>query len=619
MAYRVEKIDTFDKGIIDELGDENIPASASSSSNNFEDLGDRVELMRGFRLLGDDNTDDDEVLSMAKITDIEGNEYIYKQVGDKLQRLNTSTDTWDDVQTSGLTDGEELSFAPYRPPAGSILYYSSRSSGLFRINAANPDDYVDMYVDGTNYKGKIITDTNRMWMWDILNNETLLRLSYIDNDWPYTNVASETLDTGDGATKAYSGNLANTLIAGRTVSITDTVETFTDDGNGTLTGDQGGTGTINYTTGAYSITFNSNVANSQDIDATYDYEQPNSEGVTDFTFSSPTRQAGEGTFYPQFEGNDPIQFVATYDGKQYVFHESSVWVVELTEDDTNATNNVFRRSTGIPNWRAAVPTGDGIYYIDDIDEDDKQLKLLRFNDLSTRVEPAVVSSQLNLDDYVFDEAAGIKFGNLIIFACKSSTDVNHNDLWLIYNTKWEIFYKAFIPSNNFVVYNDELYFGSSVNGNVYKAFDGYTLDGSTIQAQWESNDYNLGTEELKRLRHFVVEGDMAKSQELLVEASYDGGVYTEIGRVSGDGEYVDFSVGTEYGVSGYGTGSYGTGETITAGRYYRRFRSIGTPKFYRMKVRFTALGTGPINVRMYRYDDIRLARTRSPSKFRVKS
>ena len=40
-----------------------------------------------------------------------------------------------------------------------------------------------------------------------------------------------------------------------TVIVTDNVETFTDDSNGILTGDQGGTGTVDYTTGAVSVTF----------------------------------------------------------------------------------------------------------------------------------------------------------------------------------------------------------------------------------------------------------------------------------------------------------------------------------------------------------------------------
>lgn len=616
MTYRIDKVDTFDKGIIDELGDENIPASASSSSKNFFDLGDRIELVRGTRRLGDDNIGADKVLGVAKVIDTEGNEIAYKQIEDKLQRLDG--ETWVDVQTSDLVENEELAFTTYRSPAGSFLWYSSKNTGLFRINAANPDDYYDFYPDmGANqHRGKIITNTNRMWMWDILNNETLLRLSYIDNDWPYDNVTNEVVDTGDGSTKTFNGTLAQDFIAGNAILITDDTEDFTDDSNGTLIGDQGGSGTINYTTGEYSVTFNTAPSNSQDIKASYDYEDPTDEGIADFSFSSPTRAPGEGLFFRQFVGDDPIQYVANYDGIDYIFHENSVWLVDLTDDDTNAINKPYRKKTGIPNWRATVPDGDGIYYIDDTDENDKQLKILKYDDLSTQVEPKDESEQINLDNYRFDKAAGIKFGNLIIFACKSNPDVNHNDIMLVYNTKWGAYYRMEGAFSSFMILNGALYGGSSVNGNVYKIFDGPTFDGAQIEGVWESNDYNLGTEELKRFRRFVVEGDMDRAQRLRIEASYDGGPFTTIGEIDGDSEYVNTGVTSGYGVGGYGTSPYGGGEDVSFGRYYRRFK-LKSPKFYRVKLRFSALGAGYLNVRMRRFDDIRIMRTRSIPKFRA--
>lgn len=65
----------------------------------------------------------------------------------------------------------------------------------------------------------------------------------------------------DGANKTFTGTLTalptteeiivrSTIDAGATL-----VETFTDDGSGTLTGSNGGTGTVNYGTGAISVTF----------------------------------------------------------------------------------------------------------------------------------------------------------------------------------------------------------------------------------------------------------------------------------------------------------------------------------------------------------------------------
>ena len=84
-------------------------------------------------------------------------------------------------------------------------------------------------------------------------------LSYIDKSTytDYTAVTAEAIGAL-GSTK-YSGTLA-AKAAKRTVFPVVIKEaggeTLIDNGDGTLTGNQGSTGTINYSTGAYSVTFN---------------------------------------------------------------------------------------------------------------------------------------------------------------------------------------------------------------------------------------------------------------------------------------------------------------------------------------------------------------------------
>jgi hypothetical protein len=82
-------------------------------------------------------------------------------------------------------------------------------------------------------------------------------------------VSGVNIGTGDGGTTGFSGTLADPVDPG-TLSITDTwVEVFTDNSDGTLTGDKGGTGTITYSTGAWSVTFNTAPANDRPITADY--------------------------------------------------------------------------------------------------------------------------------------------------------------------------------------------------------------------------------------------------------------------------------------------------------------------------------------------------------------
>ena len=81
-----------------------------------------------------------------------------------------------------------------------------------------------------------------------------------------------TAATGDGATTLFTGTLGTGLIVPGTVIFTDNVQVFTDGGAGTLylgTPPTSPAGTINYTTGAYSITFSTIPVDGQPIYATY--------------------------------------------------------------------------------------------------------------------------------------------------------------------------------------------------------------------------------------------------------------------------------------------------------------------------------------------------------------
>lgn len=86
-------------------------------------------------------------------------------------------------------------------------------------------------------------------------------------------VNDESLGTTVDQQFTYNGTLAQKpLRAGDLViSTADAGEKFTDNGNGTLTGDGGGSGTIDYTTGVWSITYGSNPGGGHAITADYNY------------------------------------------------------------------------------------------------------------------------------------------------------------------------------------------------------------------------------------------------------------------------------------------------------------------------------------------------------------
>src|SRR5208283_3529742 len=88
------------------------------------------------------------------------------------------------------------------------------------------------------------------------------RLAYRDNGIQ--------IAVGNGGT-SYNGTLATFPIRSGSFFATDGVESFIDNGNGTLTGSAGGSGTIVYLTGVWTLSFNTGVLAGVIIRASYTY------------------------------------------------------------------------------------------------------------------------------------------------------------------------------------------------------------------------------------------------------------------------------------------------------------------------------------------------------------
>ena len=107
-------------------------------------------------------------------------------------------------------------------------------------------------------------------------------------------VTGEGVGTGNGTTVTFTHTAAHIPVNPSSVTITAGSVTATDDGNGNLTGTGIATGsTINYTTGAVSITYTTAPANSTAITMAYSYADPTATVVTMGVDQMPTLSSSD--------------------------------------------------------------------------------------------------------------------------------------------------------------------------------------------------------------------------------------------------------------------------------------------------------------------------------------
>lgn len=600
-------VKNFNKGTINTIEDFSIPEEAASKSLNWLTRGDRIELSGGYSMIDPDNakTGTGRVTGLQISSTVDGDTQAFCSYGTKVEYLDSS-DEWQEVGTDILgsdADGEDIAFTEYVSLAGYQTWLSSPNSSLFKIMTANPGSYLDMYDAAKNHKGYIDAQNNRLHLWYKNKAKNYLYGSYKDlqNTTVYTSVTGEAI--GALGSTAYSGTLA--ALGGKKTCFnavfTDGTLTIQDDKDGGFVGDvdTGGTNTINYVTGAYSITFSGVTTGA--VTANYDWEDSTVQGLADFTFSTP-RVATEGYFLPQNTGGDLLN-ILPYGQNFYCIHENNAYLFFMPVDDVEPTNKVWRRKVGMDNWRAAIATGDGIYYIDTGDQSTPRFKLLTLGTNNDEVIPIVKSFNIDLRGFTFDKGEAVENGDYIIFTGRDGDD---NDRVFAYNRLWDSFdtlkyYTSALANNDGVVWA-----GDSLTDNVYKIFSGYSADGALVENFWEGKLSQLGIDELKKTKRLSIEGEISSSQTIKVYVSYDRGDFVELGDIEGDGSYVDSASGVMVGTNQIGKDEIaGGGDGVTKYHYLREFR-IQSKKFDQVKLRFVAQDVGFASISTIDWYDVKV-------------
>jgi len=636
----IKKINNFPFGLTNTVRSKDIPRGAISDMLNFQSRGNKIELRRGFAILGNEiTTAGGKITGLYRAKMFDGTERLYRTEGKKLKFYNTTTENWDEVGSDLLgtdADGQKITFAQFNSLAGDQLWICSPYGPLLKIMLANATSTTDLYDSTKNYKGYIKIKQNRMFLWGRLADQFALYISKIDTQ-TYTTVTTENIGTGNGVLKTFTDTLAfkaggakRTCFA---ITATDGTETFKDNRDGTLTGDAGGTGTINYTTGAISVTFNAAVTGAQAITSTYQWEDSTVGGIADFTFTSPTRTAGEGDVFRQDDGGTLLN-VFSFGDIEYCIHEYKTWALTLTRDDTGATNLIYRQNVGIPARQAGVATGEGIYVINRGDDKDYELQLLAYSLNNDRVVPRSISKQfkyqgkkigMDFTPFEFDRAVMFEWGDFILTACRTSASSINNRM-IVYDRKQKNFALLDYYADEMAEYVGALLVGDTLLDNVYTVFSLWDDDDSTIPNFVILNEDDLDWEGLNKCKKMVLVGLIDPDQKVKVSVSVDNADFIEVGQtvvdgartaytIEGGGDYVDRGNNIFIGASVIGQKPIGGSTSAEyAFRYVREF-DLGLDKFNTAKIKIECQDLGYFSVEEILYKDIRKKSRRLPARY----
>ncbi len=599
------EINKFLSGTHNLADDEIIPKDSASDSQNWITSNGRIILTLGKKVVGNENGSG-KIYGEHFGYKSDGSKVHYRKIGTKIQYLNGST--WTDIIT-GLS-ATDYSFANYSSLAGSFTFIGGQD-GIYKINNANPASYISLYDSTKNDKGKIMIDKGRIIMWDLVNaSKTTLKLSHIDDqDSVYTTVTGEATSSL-GGTLAFKAGGATRNCFGVIITLTGSGEVYTDNKLGGLTGSLGGTGTINYATGVYTLS-NPGVGT-----VNYQWEDSNAGGLTDFTFSS-TRVAGEGNRITQDIGGDKIVNVLVgQDGAYYSIKEQSSYRLEISADDLTFTNLVYRRELGVLSYRGSHSTSKGIIFINIANKTKPEMTILQRNIAGDSIEPLVLFPHFDFSLFNYDDCAIDTWGEYVLIGCAAGTS---NDRILMCNISKGTVDILIFGARTFAKDASSLYIGSPLTENIYQLFSGYDDDNFTIDNYWTSRGETYGSELLKKFRRLRFSGLIQTSQSFEVWCDYDDAGFELVGTIYGNESYVDTGTPQDIGANIIGESNVGGNDINTIAYPFYCEIKTPTPKFRKRKIKLVAKGIGYLEIRGITDWDILPFENRIPKRFRIKS
>lgn len=609
-------IKAFISGCQNLYNDEIIPNDASSDELGWITRDGHIELSYGRQAIGGYGLVG-QIYGEWTAYRADGISVRYRKANGAIQYLSGSS--WVNVIT-GLTATADYIAANYSSLAGTFVYFFG-VDGIYKICTANPTNYTALYDSTKNFKGYAFIDQGRSILWGRKEDPTGLYGSHIDpqNSTVYTSVTSESVGTS-GVLAFKSGHDTRTCFAVQ-ITVTSTSEIYTDNFNGVLTGSLGGTGSINYMTGAYSISAATGGS------ANYQWEDSNIGGVTDFTKSA-TRLAGEGFVERQDIGGDAIMVVIPFAGSYFSLKRHSCYKFTLDTTDEAPTNTIFRTDIGVSSLRSAVASSLGILYMNTANASKPRLEIMVQNPQGDNFVTKQLFTNFAFEDYDYSDALLYNWDKYLVIGCKSNGNLQ-NDRMLLANIIQKTMDIGYYGIRCATQINGTLYGGDTVSQTTYELFTGFDDNGTQITNFWQGNGFTLSNfkskslalrfieNTLKKLKKIRFKGLIDPAQILQVYIAYDDGDFQLVGTILGNADYVDYTTSYAIGTTFIGQANMGGGDSVNVYGYYMEIK-LKTPKFRKRMVKIVATGFGFASVEAITDWDYWLYEDRIPANYRLK-
>lgn len=476
----------------------NHPESAFVA-HNMKITGHGVEPIKGFSRFGQESPANLQKIKDAYTFILQDGTQIPVRVRERpasgdnvLEWYSTDSGRWE-ILLTGMTQGATTSFQDYNTSTINQLFFG------------NGNEYYSVWSGNTTYLTAALSGGET----DVLVNSTA--------GFP----ASGTI-IYNGTEIAYSSKTATKFVVASAHASSDT-----DDPVAEAVDDATYSG----------VALSSILLSAQNRMWVVDAGDPNSleysvEGdATDWTSGNNRADAGVEDF-PIVGGK--ITGLANQDSYIFIFKERTIILFEWQYPTATTKTPSFKHivtagSIGAINHKGIASIYNEILYTapDGVRSLSRNIATNDWN-----ADPISDEIKTTIDGYDFSEAASIYYAkeDVYLVACKSDSDQTNNNkviaIWYYVGTdgkRQRGFSILDWTVDSWFIYNNELYFGSSMEGATYKAFTGHTRGGAAMRSIYTDNRNDFGAKNLKEAESYLIMGLIAPGTEIDVSFFYDGG------------------------------------------------------------------------------------------------